>query len=221
MSTVTDAAGNNVAASTNNTFTIDTTAPTATITSPLVDAVVKNGNVNLGFDSTDGSVCAYSVGGGSYTPLADCTSPKTITLADGRNSIVLKVTDVAGNFKESDAVSFVVDTNNNLTVGATSADFATIQEAVTKATAGDTISVAAGTYAEPIQTLVACNEPASLCIDKPLTLRGEPGDAAAGPGLNAPVLNGTGTWQRFCNSPASRQCHLKCHHRRICYSELY
>lgn len=71
--------------------------------------------------------------------------------------------------------------------------YATIQDAINDATSGDTIQVAAGTYAEPIQTLAACgNEPASLCIDKSLTLRGDSGDASAGPGLNAPVLDGTG-----------------------------
>src|SRR3989338_4183274 len=72
-------------------------------------------------------------------------------------------------------------------------DFPTIQTAITAAASGDTIQVAAGTYSEPIQTLAACGfEPASYCIDKPLTLRGDPGDSSAGPGVGAPVLDGTG-----------------------------
>ena len=73
------------------------------------------------------------------------------------------------------------------------ADQPTIQAAIAAAASGDTIQVAAGTYSEPIQTLAACGfEPASYCIDKPLTLRGDPGGAAAGPGGSAPVLDGTG-----------------------------
>ena len=72
------------------------------------------------------------------------------------------------------------------------ADQPTIQAAIAAAASGDTIQVAAGTYSEPIQTLAACGEPASYCIDKPLTLRGDPGSAAAGPGVSAPILDGTG-----------------------------
>jgi len=150
LSAITDAAGNTAGAPANTTFTIDTGVPTASISSPVADAVVKSASVSLEFVSTGGSACAYKVGGGSYIALADCTSPRTITLSDGRNSIILKVTDSAGNYTESAAVSFVVDTNNNLTVGATGADFTTIQAAINAATAGDTISVAAGTYTENV-----------------------------------------------------------------------
>jgi len=152
LSAITDEGGNTANDPTNTTFTIDTSAPTSSITSPAAEDVVKDtdGNVSLAFVSTGGSICEYSVNGESYIALDSCTSPKTITLTDGRKSVVLKVTDSADNSTESSAVSFVVDTNNDLAVGATGADFTTIQAAINAATVDDTISVAAGTYTENV-----------------------------------------------------------------------
>src|SRR3989338_9846928 len=142
----TDVAGNESPASGALSVTVDTIPPTSSITSPTADVVVKNsgGDVSLVFDATGGSTCEYKVDDGSYTALTNCTSPQTITLTDHRKSIVLKVTDTAGNSTESSAVSFVVDTNDNLTVASSGADFTTIQAAVAGAIAGDTISIAAG-----------------------------------------------------------------------------
>lgn len=178
----TDAAGNTSSASSGLSVTIDITSPTSTITSPSADAVVKDaeGDVSLGFTSTDGSVCEYKVNGGSYTALTNCTSPGTITLADGRNSVVLRVTDIAGNSTESSAVSFVVDTNDTLTVGSSGKDFTTIQAAISAAMAGDTINVAAGTYAE------------AVTIDKALVLVGAGSPTATSFTLNSgAVLTGS------------------------------
>ena len=65
-----------------------------------------------------------------------------------------------------------------ITVCASGCDYTTIQAAITAAVAGDTINVGAGTYG------------GQIIIDKSVTLLGDPGDASAGPGINAPIIDG-------------------------------
>ncbi len=62
-----------------------------------------------------------------------------------------------------------------------SADFSTIQAAVTAASAGDTIRVRPGTYYE-----------SNIIINKPLTIKGLPGGVQPGPAAGAPIIDGGG-----------------------------
>ncbi|MDP2647928.1 MAG: hypothetical protein Q8P35_01655, partial [Candidatus Yanofskybacteria bacterium] len=119
-------------------------------------------------------------------------------LNEGRNSIAFIITDAAGNDIAQALISIVFDTDDTLTVDDDApADFDNIQEAIEKATAGDTIQVVDGTYTEPIGT---CDgNDAMFCVDKSLTITGDPGAQGetiddAGPGLGASVINGGGAF---------------------------
>lgn len=163
--TVTDNAGNS--AFDEMTLVWDTETPTITIASPEY-TVYKSESVNLTFTPTDPDpgtalTCSYQVDGGEAVPVS-CESEveaveTVLSLLDGRRTITLAVTDAAGNSVSED-VSFVVDLDNTLTVGPTGYDFTSIQEAVTKSTAGDAIEIAAATYNE------------SVTIDKQLSIVG-------------------------------------------------
>ena len=186
--TITDLAGNKVSMAgplKPYTITIDTIKPTVALTAPIANAVYKgttgSGTTNdtsaLSFTSSDTNPLMYTYaidGKATTTPVAahnDGTTALTSAisgLSDGRHTIVVTVTDGAGNSVSSSPVSFVFDNNNTLTVSgnpADNADFTTIGEAVAKATAGDTIDVFPGTYAEDVN------------VSKALTLQSHSGAA--------------------------------------------
>lgn len=174
LSAAADVAGNTAGVPTNNTFTIDTAAPSVDgVTAPAADAVYKT-SVPATFtpnDTGSGAVtCSYAINGVGSNPIS-CTKGQAVDttisvsgFTDGRNSLTFTVTDAAGNPVSVTPASFVVDKNNTLTVGTVGADFTTIQEAINKATDNDAINVAAGTYAE------------TLTVNKPVTIDG--GDVA-------------------------------------------
>ena len=89
----TDAAGNiGVAAS--FTWTIDTAAPTASITASPTNPS-NNASPSFSFSSESGATLACSLDGAAF---ASCSSPKSYTsVADGSHTFQVKATDAAGN----------------------------------------------------------------------------------------------------------------------------
>ena len=108
LSTVADAATNNVSSSTGTTFTIDTTAPSVEITAPTAGTTVK-GTSTVSFTDTDLTSAQCSI---DNTAWVACTSAVT-TLSEitGFNdlgevafTLYLKDTDAAGNVGTDTAV---------------------------------------------------------------------------------------------------------------------
>ncbi len=162
---------------------VDTTPPTITLTAPT-DKVYK-GAANsdttldtsaLSFTSSDTNPLTYTYsidGKATTTPVAAHNDGTTALnsaisgLSDGRHTIVVTITDGAGNSVSSDPVSFVFDNDNTLTVSnnpSDHADFSTIQGAIDAATAGDTIDIfpGSGSYTEDVN------------VNKALTLKDPP-----------------------------------------------
>ncbi|HFC10984.1 MAG TPA: hypothetical protein ENJ75_02225 [Candidatus Kaiserbacteria bacterium] len=167
------------------TMTVDMADPSMSISAPTTGLVVHNTNGNIQFtfatSDTNLDTCAYEVDGGSYSNIP-CTSPDTLTLGDGRQTVTLKATDKAGN-STTDSVNFVVDTNRVLTVAKSGTpDFATIQGAIDAWVSGiATIDVAAGTY------------PESVTVNQALTIKG--------PNYGIDPNTGTRTGEAFIVSP--------------------
>lgn len=101
-----DLAGNMAVASVS--VTIDTTAPSVTITSPADGAIFSTGSVNVGFTATDTNLNTVecSLDGAAFSA---CTSPLALTgLSEAAHTVVVRATDLAGNVG-SDTVPFTVE----------------------------------------------------------------------------------------------------------------
>ncbi len=165
-----DVAGNKTKAdlstlTTHPTITVDTVAPTMTLTSPVADTVYEGASDSatttsasaISFKSSDTNplTYTYSVDGLATTsPVSVSNDGTTVNkfsmsgLHDGRNTIVVTVTDGAGNSISSGPISIVFDNNKTLTVSNNAldhADFSAIQNAITAASSGDTIEIYPGT----------------------------------------------------------------------------
>ncbi|WP_413560874.1 Ig-like domain repeat protein [Bdellovibrio sp. HCB209] len=106
-----DGAGN-VSAIQTHTWTIDTSAPTVTITSkPAATTNATSANlVFVGSDTGGGSVASYEcdINGGGF---AACTSPRAYSsLTDGSYTFRVRATDTAGNVGTATSYTWVVNT---------------------------------------------------------------------------------------------------------------
>ena len=90
-------------------WTIDVTAPNApTVSQPA--SPTKNTTTSVTFSSTSTDVLSYrcSVDGAVETA---CTSPKSVTVAEGFHTLAVKAVDRAGNTSTAKTVAWVVDTS--------------------------------------------------------------------------------------------------------------
>jgi large repetitive protein len=100
-----DQAGN-TGTSSANTFTVDTTAPTATIGSGPADPTTQTSAIFAFTSSETGSTYACSLDGAAFTA---CTSPQAYSgLSPGSHSFQVRATDPAGNTGPAAAASWTI-----------------------------------------------------------------------------------------------------------------
>jgi hypothetical protein len=104
----TDAAGNVDASPATRSWTVDTTAPTVSLTA-TPPSVSGSTSASFTFSSTDsGASFLCSVDGGTFGP---CTSPDALTgLAEGSHTFAVKAVDAAGNESAPASYGWTVDT---------------------------------------------------------------------------------------------------------------
>jgi|GEM_PF-2087506 len=143
-----DVAGNSNTATV--TFTVDTTAPSVSITSPSDGALLNTADVTVdwtGSDATSGiDHYTISIDGGAATDVGTSTTYTYTGLSDGSHTVTVTAYDGAGN-TNTDSVTFTVDTTAPTVISTTPADGAV------------DVSTAAGTYSiqfsEAMDTTVA------------------------------------------------------------------
>jgi len=153
----TDEAGNIGSELTTDELVVDTTDPIiSVITTPVADEIftsnTSTADVFLTFtasDVTTAATCTYQIDGAEDSSSTSCAG-SSIPVSDGRHTITVTVKDGVNKIASATSSSFVVNTDKKLTVGATGADFPSISTAVSKASGGDTIDVAAGEYTESV-----------------------------------------------------------------------
>ena len=105
-----DRAGNEAIVSV--TFTVDTTKPTLTITSPDNNDYFKSKNVTVSWTATDASGVKgvqYQLDGGPWSVMGMSTERKFVGLAEGSHTVHVRAIDNAGNEVET-SITFIVDT---------------------------------------------------------------------------------------------------------------
>src|SRR5207253_3511501 len=95
------------------TWTVDTTAPTASITASPSNPS-NNASPNFSFSSEAGATFQCALDGAAF---ASCTSPKSYSsLADGSHTFQVKATDTAGNTGTAASHTWTVDTTARTSV---------------------------------------------------------------------------------------------------------
>jgi len=91
-------------------FTIDTTYPGISITTPTNNTNTTNVNLNVNYTVTGQQTCWYSNDTMSAnTTLASCANITSVTWTEGQHNVTVWVNDSAGN-ENSSSISFTIDT---------------------------------------------------------------------------------------------------------------
>ncbi len=135
-------------------FNVDWTVPTANISSPISEDIIRDSEVEIVFE-VNGTVspisqCFYQIDEQERQEIPDCVSPYIIAdFPDGRHNIKVIAEDAAANEAESNTVNLLIDIDNTFRVDDSvenNPDFTTIQEAIANALDNYTISIADGNY---------------------------------------------------------------------------